>query len=221
MSTSSAASRSLDLSGLLPGFTDPTRESQTAFRAIMNATARPGCTADLSGAPTPPDGLCRAAGAAALTLIDQDTPLWLHPAFRGGSVETWLRFHCTCPIVEAPLEAAFAIIADPGDMPPLAAFNQGDAKYPDQAATLIVQVAALDGGPVLEMRGPGIAAVAQCAPVGLPATFWVARADLVAHFQYGFDLMLCAGDQLVSIPRTTRIGRHSASIDSTSPEEGA
>jgi alpha-D-ribose 1-methylphosphonate 5-triphosphate synthase subunit PhnH len=201
---------------LLPGFSDPTRESQTAFRAIMNATARPGLVADLSGAPMPPEGLGRAAGAVALTLVDQDTALWLDPALRDGAVETWLRFHCTCPLVATPIDAAFALIADPDAMPALEAFNQGDAKYPDQAATLILMVPALSGGPGLELRGPGIAEVTTIAPRGLSAAFWEARAELVAHFQYGIDLMLCAGDHLVSIPRTTRI-----SLTASLEEQGA
>lgn len=195
----------LDLSQLLPGFADPTRESQAAFRAIMNATARPGLIADLAAAPAPPAGLNRAAGGAALTLIDQDTPLWLDAALRGGAAETWLHFHCTCSLTADPLAAAFALMTAGSDMPALSAFNQGDARYPDQAATLIIMLPALDGGPTLELRGPGIADVTRIAPQGLSPEFWDERAELVAHFQYGIDLMLCAGDQLVSIPRTTRI----------------
>lgn len=200
-----ATQTALDLSQLLPGFGDPTRESQSAFRAIMNATARPGMIADLAAAPTPPAGLNRAAGAAALTLVDQDTPLWLHGGLHGGAAETWLRFHCTCPLVTAPLEAAFALLDAGSDMPALAAFNQGDARYPDQAATLIIMLPALSGGVRLELRGPGIADMTAIAPQGLSPAFWAERAELVAHFQYGIDLMLCAGDELVAIPRTTRI----------------
>jgi alpha-D-ribose 1-methylphosphonate 5-triphosphate synthase subunit PhnH len=202
---SSPASPSLDLSDLLPGFADPTLESQTAFRAIMNATARPGLIADLSAAPAPPEGLCVAAGAAALTLIDQDTPLWLDAVLRGGAIESWLRFHCTCPLAAAPIQAAFALLQAAPDMPSLSAFNQGDARYPDQAATVIIMVPALVGGPQLELRGPGIADMATVAPQGLTAAFWAERAELVAHFQFGIDVMLCAGDALIAIPRTTRI----------------
>lgn len=202
---SATASLTLDLSGLLPGFADHTLESQAAFRAIMNATARPGLIADLSAAPTPPAGLCRAAGAAALTLIDQDTPLWLDAGLRGGAAESWLRFHCTCPLAAAPVQAAFALLLAAPDIPPLAAFNQGDARYPDQAATVIIMLPALHGGPQLELRGPGIADMARIAPQGLTAAFWAERAELVAHFQFGIDLMLCAGDELIAIPRTTRI----------------
>lgn len=202
----------LDLSSLLPGFADPTRESQAAFRAIMNATARPGSVADLSFAPAPPEGLNGAAGAVALTLADQDTAVWLDPALRGTGAQTWLRFHCNCPLVEDPIKAVFALVADPATMPPLAAFNQGDAKYPDQAATIIVMVPSLQGGQTLSLQGPGIETQTAFAPTGLPAPFWSDRAELVAHFQYGIDLMLCAGSQLVSIPRTTGI---------TTPDTGA
>lgn len=216
MSTAPSKGLTLDLSQLLPGFLDPTRESQSAFRAIMNATARPGSVADLSAAPTPPAGLCRAAGAVALTLVDQDTMLWLDPALRGGPAETWLRFHCTCPVVEEPIRAVFALITDLQAMPALSSFNQGDARYPDQAATLIVQVPALSGGPALELRGPGIADMTPCAPQGLSPSFWETRAELVAHFQYGVDLVLCAVDHLISIPRTTR-----TALPASDTEQGA
>lgn len=205
MTSAATRATALDLAQLSPGFADPTRESQAVFRATMNATARPGSIADLSFAPAPPHGLNRAAGAFALTLVDQDTPLWLDPALRGSPAETWLRFHCACPLVEDPMQAAFAMIADPSTMPPLAAFYQGDAKYPDRAATIIVIVPSLVGGPALELRGPGIAHTTAFAPAGLPASFWADRAELVAHFQYGIDLAICADTLLVSIPRTTRI----------------
>jgi hypothetical protein len=59
----------IDLSKVRPGFPDPVHKSQSVFRAIMEAVARPGMQVTLSPAPTSPAPLCPAAGAVALTLL--------------------------------------------------------------------------------------------------------------------------------------------------------
>ncbi len=202
---SAQAHATLDLATLLPGFADPTQDSQTCFRAIMNATAQPGTVARLRSAPIPPAGINKAAGAAILTLADQDTKLWLDQGLRTGEREGWIRFHTGAPFTSVHSEAAFALVADLAAMPDLGAFNQGDAKYPDLATTVIIMVPSLTSGTPVTLKGPGIQTKAQIAPEGLGSQFWEQRADLVAHFQFGIDLLICADDQLVSIPRTTRV----------------
>jgi alpha-D-ribose 1-methylphosphonate 5-triphosphate synthase subunit PhnH len=195
----------LDLASVLPGFTDPTTESQTAFRAIMNATAKPGTLAVFDNAFVPPQGINKAAGACLLTLADQDTKLWLDESLQIADLQSWLRFHTGAPLTSSAGESTFALIGDLTNMASLGGFDQGDAKYPDRATTVIVMVTSLTSGPSLTLKGPGIQAEAQIAPEGLNAAFWEERAELVSHFQFGIDLMLCAGNQLISIPRTTRV----------------
>ncbi|MFN3514466.1 MAG: phosphonate C-P lyase system protein PhnH [Phenylobacterium sp.] len=195
----------LDLAGIAPAFADPTRESQAVFRRIMDAVARPGTVQELTFAPDPPQGLHRATAAVALTLFDFETPVWLDPALRDGGVEAWLRFHCGCPLTNDPRAAAFAIVTDMAAAPVLAAFNEGDAKYPDRSTTAILQIPALDGGQAAVLAGPGIKGQAQLAPRGLPEGFWAQVQANRARFQFGVDLLLAAGDQLAALPRSTRV----------------
>src|SRR5262245_53694134 len=99
---------------LAPGFTDPVLSAQSTFRAVMDACAHPGTTYALSQAVAPPPPLSPGAGAVALTLLDQDTPIWLDAALDAETeVAYWLRFHTRAPIVSASERAAFAIISDP------------------------------------------------------------------------------------------------------------
>lgn len=195
----------LDLAAIAPAFSDPTRESQAVFRKVMDAVARPGTIRDVSFAPDAPEGLDRAAGAVALTLFDFETPLWLDPALQGGKAENWLRFHAGCPLTVDPQAAAFALVTDVAAMPALAAFNQGDAKYPDRSTTLVIQLPSLEGGPAVTLRGPGIKGEARLALAGLPAGFWDQVQTNGAQFQFGVDLIFAAGDRLTALPRTTRV----------------
>jgi alpha-D-ribose 1-methylphosphonate 5-triphosphate synthase subunit PhnH len=203
MNTSVAAT--LDFSTLLPGFSDPVVQSQTCFRLIMNSTACPGTLAHFSTAPIPPQGLNKAAGACLLTLIDPETRLWLDPSLTTGDVPLWLRFHTGAPVTDVRDEAAFALALPQDGNLGVSSFNQGDAKYPDRATTIVIMLPSLQGGPQLTLRGPGIETQTLIAPQGLSSTFWEERNELVSHFQFGIDLMLCAGDQMISLPRTTRI----------------
>ena len=194
----------LDLARIAPGFSEPTRDSQTVFRKVMEAVARPGTVADLAFAPEAPKGLTRAAGAVALTLFDFETPVWVDPAL-GEETRDWLRFHCGCPMTDDPQEAAFALVSDAAKAPALTTFHMGDAKYPDRSTTVILQIAALDGGAPVTLSGPGIKGSARIAPAGLPQGFWAQVQDNHELFQFGVDVMLVAGDRLCALPRSTRV----------------
>lgn len=195
----------IDLAAIAPAFTDPTRESQSVFRKIMDVVSRPGTIQDVGFAPDAPDGLDRAAGAVALTLFDFETLVWLDPALAGSKAESWLRFHAGCPLTTETTDAAFAVVTDVNAMPALAAFNQGDAKYPDRSTTLVIQLPSLDGGPTVTLRGPGIKGEAKLSLAGLPDGFWDQVQTNGAQFQFGVDLIFAAGDRLTALPRTTRV----------------
>lgn len=202
---SASAPSILDLADVAPAFSDPTRESQAVFRKVMDAVARPGTIHDLAFAPDAPEGLDRAAGAVALTLFDFETPTWLDPALRGGTAEGWMRFHCGCPLTDDPVKAAFALVTDALAAPELAAFNQGDAKYPDRSTTLIFQLPALEGGPRVTITGPGIKDEASLVLAGLPKGFWEQVQANQAKFQFGVDLIFVADNRLTALPRSTRV----------------
>lgn len=195
----------IDLADIRPAFADPTKGSQAVFRKVMDAVARPGTIHDLAFAPDAPAGLDRAAGAVALTLFDFETPVWLDPALRGGEAEAWMRFHAGCPLTQDTDAAAFAVIANAADLPALAAFNQGDAKYPDQSTTLVIQVPSLEGGQAVVLTGPGVNGEETLALQGLPPGFWDQVETNHLQFQFGVDLIFVAGDRLTALPRSTRV----------------
>jgi alpha-D-ribose 1-methylphosphonate 5-triphosphate synthase subunit PhnH len=190
---------------LLPGFTDPALDAQRCFRAVLEAMSRPGRVQQLEGvaleAPAP---LGRAAAAVLLTLADADTPVWLDAAALPSA--PWLRFHAGCPVVTEPARAAFALAC--GTPPPLTAFPAGTEEEPQEGATLILQLAALaEGTGPWHLAGPGIEALHRLDAEGLPADFALQWAANHAAFPRGVDLVLCAGDALVALPRSTRLER--------------
>lgn len=188
------------------GFVAPVFDSQSVFRAVMDAMAQPGTVQAVNVATQPPAPLSPVAAAVALTLCDHDAKLWLDAPLRSaGAVAPWLGFHTGAPLVTDESEAQFALVADAAALPPLAQFAQGTQTYPDRSATLIVQVAAFIGGPKLVLEGPGIETRAQIAPSGLPDDFCAAWRGNNALFPRGVDLILTAPEGIVCLPRTTRI----------------
>ncbi|RJL06187.1 phosphonate C-P lyase system protein PhnH [Paracoccus aestuarii] len=173
------------------GFTDPARQSATAFRALMEAMARPGSIHTLSGAAAP--GLSPAAATVLLLLADPTTPV--HLAGGDPDLAAWLRFHAGCPLT-GPEGAALALGRWPLDLDPL---PKGLPDYPDRSATVIMELDRLDDdGP--RLTGPGIRDHAR---LSLPAT-----APFVANrrlFPMGLDFIFTCGDRLACLPRSTRV----------------
>ncbi len=198
-------SAALELDKIRPAFADPVRESQMAFRKIMEAVARPGTRADFGRAVEPPAGLGVAAATVALTLFDFETLVWLDPALRGSEAEAWVRFHCGCPLTTNAAEAAFAVVTDAAAAPSLDSFNLGDARYPDRSTTVILQVESLDEGEAVLLSGPGIKDAVAVAPAGLPEGFWDQLRDNNAKFQFGVDVLVVSGAALTAVPRSTQI----------------
>jgi alpha-D-ribose 1-methylphosphonate 5-triphosphate synthase subunit PhnH len=188
------------------GFEEPVLDAQATFRAVMDAMARPARVVELAARAAPPSPLSALAGAIACTLIDSDTPMWLDPQLgKSEAVGAWLSFHTGARLTSAPAEAAFALIANPGEMPPLDCFAQGTQEYPDRSATLILQLERLEGGAPLTVRGPGIKGEATIGPVGLPADFARQWAENTKRFPRGVDLILVAGEAIACLPRSARL----------------
>ncbi len=195
----------IDLARIGMGFGDPTFDSQRVFRAVLQVLSRPGEVAEIGVSVDVPPGLHPAAGALLLALLDQDTRLWLSPSLR-SDVAPYLRFHTSCAQVIDPARADFALVARPGELPPLAAFARGDERYPDRSTTLVLQVPSLSGSPRWTLSGPGIDGAAEVGVEGMRDDF---AAEWNAHrriFPCGVDLFLCADRLLLGLPRTTHIG---------------
>ena len=103
------------------------------------------------------------------------------------------------------LEQALALAKGLVDEPDLALLEAGTEEEPHRSATLILQVASLVPGTGWTLRGPGIETTHRLQAAGLPAGFAAAWTANAARFPRGVDLVLCAGDRLAALPRTTRI----------------
>lgn len=180
------------------GFATPVIDSARAFRAAMEAMARPGTLRRLGGA-APPAPLSPAAGALILTLCDATTPLHLSGSFDVPAVREWVAFHTGAPAARA-CGASFAL-GRWRDLLPLDRFPAGTPDYPDRSATLIVEMDVLAAEGV-RLTGPGIAGEAR---LSLPEPLGPLRAS-AARFPLGLDLFLTAGERVAALPRSTRIG---------------
>lgn len=180
------------------GFSDTPVQSARAFRAAMNAMARPGVIEPIKGA-RPPAPLSPAAGTLLLTLADGDTPVHLAPGHDTPEVRDWLTFHTGAPLVDAGEEAMFAL-GSWAALQPVSRFAVGTPDYPDRSVTLIVECDALaQSGAVL--RGPGIRESAQ---FSLPEL--AAFQNNAARFPLGWDCYFTHADQLAALPRSTKVG---------------
>jgi alpha-D-ribose 1-methylphosphonate 5-triphosphate synthase subunit PhnH len=181
---------------LTGGFAEPALDAARGFRAVLEATARPGTLHAVTGA-APPEPLSVAAGVVLLTLCDTTTPLHLAGAADCPAVRAWVAFHIGAPLVGAG-EAAFAL-GRWADLMPVNRFRIGEADYPDRSATLIVEVERLaNDGP--RLTGPGIETAMR---LSLPETA-AFRANR-ALFPLGFDTILTCGHRLAALPRSTRV----------------
>lgn len=190
---------------LRPGFTDPVIGAQRVFRVVLDAMARPGRPGTIAEDLDPPPPLSVGAAALCLALADHDTPVWIAPKIRNPATAAFLRFHCGCPIVEAPAEASFAI-ADGAGVPALDEFGIGDDAWPETSTTLILQVDGLaEDATGLQLSGPGIETTHAMAVEGLRTGFWGEWAENRALFPRGIDLVLVAGSRIVAVPRTTAV----------------
>jgi len=201
----------LDLVSVAPGFADPVFESQAAFRSCLAALATPGAVVSLGAGLEAVPGLDAAASALLLSLLDQDTRLWLSPGAADSRIATSLKFHTGCALAASPEEADFALIAGASELPPLDVFSAGSQEYPERSATVVVQVPAildagrLNGAAGWRLSGPGIRREARLSVPSLGADFlsqWEANG---AKFPRGVDLYLSCGARLCGLPRTTRL----------------
>lgn len=188
------------------GFADPVLQSQTAFRAVMNALANPGVPQVLPSGNSASHAMSAEMVTILLTLCDHDSSVWLDEKLRADkALADFLGFHTSAPLVHAPEKAAFAFSSGAKYLPGFDKFNLGTQEYPDRSTTIVLALAALAGGPTLTLRGPGIRDTIHIGPRGLPEDFVTQWTENRQQFPRGIDLLLVADGQLVGLPRTTRI----------------
>lgn len=158
------------------GFRDGPIASARAFRAALEAMARPGTMWQVEEVIRQAT-LSVAAAVLILTLCDGTTPLHLGASLDTRLVRAWVTFHTGATLVSAG-NARFAV-GTWADLMPVDRFAIGLPDYPDRSATLIVELPELTAsGP--QLAGPGIATVAH---LSLPETaaFRAKRALFYTH----------------------------------------
>jgi alpha-D-ribose 1-methylphosphonate 5-triphosphate synthase subunit PhnH len=197
-----------------PGFPDATRGAQAAFRAILDALAHPTRGYPLTGPAEAPVGLGSGLGAVALTVLDEESALWLD-ARRAADPEVtaWLTFHTGVRIV-ADAAAADFVLADAASMPALDGLAAGTDEEPHRSATVLLDVREpLDGRdgsdtpstPRFRAEGPGIDGHAVADAPWAADGFLDAWQANGARFPRGVDLLLVDAASVAALPRTTRL----------------
>ncbi len=186
-------------------FANPPHETARTFRAILDAFARPGRIIPFAPSLAPPKGLSPGAAAAALTLCDFQTPIWLGQEVRAPTVENYLRFHTGASITRDDGAAAFAFASAVHGIPDLSKFPTGTHEYPDRSATLIIEVKTLTPEPQIELTGPGIETVHYFEVTPLASPFWNQMVDMREAFPLGIDVLFVAQGAIAAITRSTRL----------------
>jgi len=211
-----AAAPRIDVTRVAPGFDDPVHAAQRVFRRVLDAMARPGRWQTLPAADLAPLaalGGTPSLAAVLLALLDAETTL--HQAGDAGArgLADALRFHTGVRLAAGP-EAADFVIADAAraDAALWGRLAVGSDAAPQDGATLLLDLEAdvtpndREGAALtLSLTGPGIAERETLALRAPGAAFWRARIADEASFPRGADLLLCRGDAVLGIPRSTRL----------------
>ncbi len=182
---------------LEPGFSTPI-EAQACFRGILQALSTPGVIVTLPTTLTPPLPLSPAAAAILLTLADPMVTVSLEASI---AARDWLVFHAGTRLVTQE-EGDFVYATA---CPSLATLRQGDDAAPEDSATLILDVPTLNAGRIYRLTGPGIE-TERLIQLPVDETFiaeWRAQSRTAPR---GVDILLCAGTQIIGLPRSLSIG---------------
>jgi alpha-D-ribose 1-methylphosphonate 5-triphosphate synthase subunit PhnH len=192
---------------------DSIRATQQTFRTVLDALSRPGTIRQLTAPPTfDPTGTPGNPWTIAvlLMMVDHEVSLAVEPAEGAEALAAFVRRRTRADVASS--DAADVVVVDAAALDPglPAAIRRGSLQYPDDSATLIVQLPTLDqhapGGPRLVLVGPGIDGERELRLPGIPAAFFEARAEAVSRYPMGIDLVFVddAG-RVVGLPRSTRV----------------
>ncbi|WP_043810356.1 phosphonate C-P lyase system protein PhnH [Desulfomicrobium baculatum] len=194
------------LQSIPAGFARPVYESQGTFRAILEAMSRPGSLVPLPVQADGPRGWSGGMASVVLTLCDMDTPVWLDAQAATDDARRFLRFHCACPLTDAPAKASFAVVLSHALMPSLDVLSLGSSEYPEQSTTVLLATD-FDAAPgeSISVMGPGVDGEERLPLSWLPPGFvadWRGNGRL---FPRGVDLILVGQAHVVGLPRTLKM----------------
>lgn len=193
---------------------DPILDAQKHYRTLLECTARPGTIGQLDDVALDiPPQLNRAAAFLALTLLSADTSFYLATLGQEGAVEFLHRETLARPA--AADEADFLFLANPARLEDIGCARTGTLTFPEQGATVVLQVEGLSPAPMpgalrLILAGPGIETQTIVSVSGAPEAVFEAVQKRNAEFPLGIDTYLTcdslsAGPCVLALPRTTRV----------------
>lgn len=188
-----------------PAFANPSIDAAHAFRAILEALSEPGKIVPMAAELVAPEPLQATAGAAILTLVDNETALFLDPALSTPDVLAWLRFHTGAAIVADLQSAAFAVIGEPCMFDAYERLAVGTSMFPDRSATVVLIVERLEQTAGIRLTGPGIQSETSIGTTPALPRLWQALRSNHAIYPLGFDCLLAAPGAIAGLPRSTRI----------------
>lgn len=193
-----------DANALCRPFADPVADASRLFRAFLTALSQPGRVVPAFGPGEYPTTLGGTGFGAALTLLDPDTPVYLSPRIGDEQARTNLRFHCGCPIVSNPADAAFAFMTLPEAEIVLSKLSIGTPDYPDSSATALILVDGFTNDDSARLTGPGIF---KYKTLGLeaPREIWTELRKNADRYPLGFDTVFIGNGEIVGLPRSTKI----------------
>ena len=183
------------------------RDAQADFRVLLDSMARPGQLRHFSSQSLqPPAPLNHASTIVALTLLDSEVA---HHAAFPETVSHFLTAATGSPAA-SPSGAAFLFLPDSTHLEALAEARTGDLAYPELGATVVLQLDTLSADPLphslpLTTTGPGVDGALTFHAAGLNSAFLTLLANRNAEFPLGLDLILTAGNTLVSLPRSQKL----------------
>lgn len=191
------------------GLQEPVLGSQAIFRAMLEALSRPGIPTHIPALGVEgPDALPQFVLTLLVGICDHDTPIWLEEPLRASLLARWLAFHCSAPTTVDTLQASFAVLR--GATAPSAMLDQfalGDVRYPERSTTVILTCDDLISGSPIVLTGPGVETYQTIRPAGLPCDFLGMAQANHEMFPRGVDILLVAGEQMIGLPRSTKLER--------------
>ncbi|MBA4799652.1 MAG: phosphonate C-P lyase system protein PhnH [Rhizobiales bacterium] len=164
--------------------------ANATYEALMWALARPGKIRQL------PDGN---PSALAETLVDRECRVFASDAGLAGEIAA-TGAHLA-PAAEA--DHAFLALDTPAGLSALGDVPTGSHLYPDEGATVFAS-AEIGSGRCLRLSGPGIEDTEEIRVGGIPDEVWAIR-NARCLYPTGFELFLIDGDQVLGLPRSTKI----------------
>ncbi len=189
---------------------EPVFDSQSTFRVVLDAMARPGSVGLLAAA----DARCTLPGgqglaAVAQTLLDHEVTFAVAPGMEERAEEFTRYLAATTGSRPVGIEEAdYVFTRGPLANGVLTALKRGSLAFPDEGATLLLLISNIedDSGLSVSLTGPGIPGTRMRHLSGLGIETLAERRTANAEIPRGIDLLLVdTHGRVIGLPRTTQI----------------